>query len=73
MIDDEEEDTKMSAEELKIHEDRDSSDDLDQAPEECKKTKKHKANIDQCAKILTEMFSTLPTEEKHKKLRVLIE
>ena len=41
--------------------------------EEVKKTKKSKANIDQCTKILTDVFSTMPTKEKDEKLRVLIE
>ena len=32
-----------------------------------------KANIDQCAKILTDMFSAIPKESNHEKLRALVE
>ena len=41
--------------------------------EEVKETKKSKANVDQCGKILADVFSAIPIEEKHEKLRVLIE
>ena len=40
LINDEEEDTKMSAEELRINEDKESSDELEQVLKEDKMTKK---------------------------------
>ena len=57
----------------KDHEDNERSDNSDLVTEEVKKTKKNKANIDQHAQILTDMSRTIPTEDKHEKLRALIE
>ena len=54
----------MSAEELKDHVDKEKLDNLDLVTEEFKKKKKIKANINECAEILTDVFSTIPTEEK---------
>ena len=41
--------------------------------EDFKEKIKSKANVHQRAKILTDMFRVIPAEEKHEKLRVLIE
>ena len=57
----------MSAEELNDHEDKERSGNLDVVTEGIKKTKKRKANVDQYAKISTDMLSTIPTEKKHEK------
>ena len=55
----------MSAVELKDHEDKEKLDNLDLVTEEVKKKNKSKANVNQCAEILTDVFSTIPMEEKH--------
>ena len=73
LIPDEEEDDKIIAEEIKDHKDKERLENLDLFTEEVKTKKKSKASIDQCAWILTDVFSTIPMEEKHEKLKVLIE
>ena len=59
-VDDQEEDAKMSAEEIKNHEDKERLDNLDLVTEKVKKAKKDKTNMDQCTNILTDVFSAIP-------------
>ena len=68
----EEEDAKTNAEELKDHENRNKSVNLNLDAEDGR-NKKNKDNVDQWAGVLTEMFSTIPMEKKHEKLKELIE
>ena len=72
LMQDEEKDTKMDAEELKNHENVNKSTNTNLDTDDGK-NKKKKSNIDQCAGIVTEMFSTITMEVKHDKLTVLIE
>ena len=53
----------MSTEELKDHKDKEKLENLDLITEKVKNKKKSKASIDQCAGILTNVFSAIRIDE----------
>ena len=66
----EEEDAEMNAEELKDLENRNESVNLN-LNAKCGRNKKKNTNVDQCAGILMGMFRTILIEEKHEKLKII--